>query len=167
MIKNGGNNGGGNPNHDELGRFTSGSNKAGGAKKELSRKNDPLMDLFGGLMDTANNLYKKTPEDKVRDMGFVDSNNDDSVEIPTYASKMFYKDNLNKTGRMAITGEDVADVLEDRLGRVLSSQERDMVVNQGLVSNKLLQEAQITNLNEAVDDYYDYLDDEDYWKIED
>ena len=59
----------GNPYHDEEGKFTSKGNEGVGIggedKKEDKKVSDPLMDLFGSLMNTVNRLYpdksKKEP----------------------------------------------------------------------------------------------------------
>lgn len=76
------NNSQGNPYHDQGGKFTTGGNQGSGgsaqAEQKLAKKgfvSDPLMDLFGSLMDTANKLYpnraKQTQtKNKLDEMGF-------------------------------------------------------------------------------------------------
>ena len=76
------NNSQGNPYHDQGGKFTSGGNQSSGGggqtEQKLAQKGfsgDPLMDLYGSLMDTVNKLYpnraKKTQtETKLGEMGF-------------------------------------------------------------------------------------------------
>lgn len=88
------NNGGGNPNHDEQGRFTSAGNQSSGklndkGKNPFRKKQKYALPGFGGmedawdgLMNAAQNVVDnrksqptpETPEDKVRAMGFDDEN---------------------------------------------------------------------------------------------
>lgn len=129
------NNAQGNPYHDESGKFTSGGNQGSGGvstKQKLAQKgfsSDPLMDLFGSLMDTANKLYpnraKQTQtKTKLDEMGFGGADEEKDWLSPESLGELFNKYDGNedavldelRTKGIDISNSDLQGVVESFAG---------------------------------------------------
>ena len=140
---NNGNNGGGNPNHDENGRFTSGANKASGNNNYEEKVKQTL-----GIQPE----WKK--------LGY----NEDVDEVPSHVSKLINKDGENLTGNINLSKQDVVDFLEDQLSAPLPEKDKQLILEKGMVPKRILNQLNIENLEDALDEYYEGVDD-DEWEL--
>ena len=106
-----GNNGGGNPNHDENGRFTSGSNKASGNKNNYESKIKKALGMldskednqaFNGTFDEVLDRYNKLSDEQKMDFALnVYKYGTDSFDNPLgkfkdpYTGEIMYADPEN------------------------------------------------------------------------